>query len=223
MDQWVHTIIPFETRMVVISKVEKDKSYNLEQIYRQMSHTFDFIDETLEKILPAKAFIRDKLELDVDQDKEKEALVLYVLNKEIEKDEAIWCGNISGEKLKGDFYLSLIDQNRLQSQVKLFPYWFENGGDYKNKKLIVPQDLNGDGKELEFTFDAYGSCNGNFREIVGYSLKEQKLKRFQFYYEEGKINETIFVSDLPGPGLEYEQGFLIQNFTATPRLLEPIT
>ena len=166
----------------------------------------------LEEILPAGAFVRDKIELDINQDGQNEILVLYVLNKRIEKDETIWCGNISGEKLRGDFYLALINLNKLQSQIKLFPYWFENGGNYKNKKLILPQDLNGDGKKLEFTFDAYGTCNGNEREIVGYSLKEQKLKRFQFYYEEGKIQEKIFVSALPGPGLEYKEGFLIQKF-----------
>lgn len=164
-----------------------------------------------EKILPAEAFIRDKVELDINQDGENETLVLYVLNKKIEKDESVWCGNISGEKLKGDFYLALIDENQLQSQAKLFPYWFENGGDYKNKKLIVPQDLNGDDRKLEFTFDSYGSCNGNNREIISYSLKEQKLKRFRFY-KEGKVYEKIFVSDIPGPGLEYKERFLIQKF-----------
>ena len=165
----------------------------------------------LEKILPAEAFIRDKVELDINQDGQNETLVLYVLNEKIEKDESIWCGNISGEKLKGDFYLALIAQNQIQSQVELFPYWFENGGDYKNKKLILPQDLNGDNQKTEFTFDSYGSCNGNYREIIGYSFKEQKLKRFQFYKED-KIYEKIFVSDFSGPGLEHKEGFLTQKF-----------
>ncbi|XOB41740.1 MAG: DUF5667 domain-containing protein [Candidatus Nealsonbacteria bacterium] len=44
MEQWVHTVIPFETRMVVISKVEEDKSYNLEQVYQKMLPTFEFVE-----------------------------------------------------------------------------------------------------------------------------------------------------------------------------------
>ena len=161
----------------------------------------------LEEILPIPggAFIRDKLELDVDQDGKNEILALYVLSAKIEKDPSPWCGNLSGEKLRGDFYLALIDENKLQSQVKLIPEWFENGGESKNEKLINPRDLNGNGKELEFTFSRYAGCNGYDQQIVGYSFNDKKLKSFPFY-KDGNEGIAAFGS------FAYENGFLIQRF-----------
>lgn len=44
MDQWIHTLILFDNQVVVISKVERDKNYNIEEIYYQMLSTFKFID-----------------------------------------------------------------------------------------------------------------------------------------------------------------------------------
>ncbi|MGC9059330.1 MAG: hypothetical protein ACP5H3_02935 [Candidatus Aenigmatarchaeota archaeon] len=170
------------------------------------------VPANLEEILPGGAFIRDKLELDVDQDGKNEILALYVLNVRIERDPNHWCGNISGEKLRGDFYLALIDQNKIQSQVKLIPEWFENGGEFKNGKLINPRDLNGDGKELEFTFSRYAGCNGYDQQIVGYSFNDKKLKNFPFYRDKNE-EIAVFVSDSQKyPGLLYENGFLIRRF-----------
>jgi len=162
--------------------------------------------------VPGGAFIRDKLELDIDQDGKNEILALYVLSAKIEEDPSPWCGNISGEKLRGDFYLALIDQDKLQSQVKLIPEWFENGGKSKNEKLINPRDLNGDGKELEFTFGRYAGCNGEEQQIVGYSFNDKKLKNFPFYKDKNE-EIAVFISDSQKyPGLVYENGFLIRRF-----------
>ena len=40
--------------------------------------------------LPGNAFIRDVLEIDIENDGENEMLVLYILNKETEIDETPW-------------------------------------------------------------------------------------------------------------------------------------
>jgi len=52
MDQWVHVVMPFSEKVVIISKVEKEKGYGLEQIYNQILPTFHFLEGTVVDELP---------------------------------------------------------------------------------------------------------------------------------------------------------------------------
>lgn len=160
-----------------------------------------------DEIIREDAFIRDEARLNIDEDEEEERIVLYVLNKEIKEDTSLWCGNLSGEKMNGVFYLALIDNNKVISRIELLMESLENGGEYREKQMILPQDLNGDGKDLEFTFNTYASCNGNYVEIIGWSFKEEKLIRYQFHKED-EIFEELFISN----GLEYKEDSLIQEY-----------
>jgi hypothetical protein len=168
------------------------------------------------EIIGGDGYIRDEIEINIDEDEEKERVVLYVVNKEIEKDDTLWCGNLSGEKLKGIFYLAIIDNNEIKSKIELLMEQLENGGEYKEKNIIFPQDLNGNGKELEFIFDSYASCSGSYVEIIGWEVEKKELIRYQFYKQESsseeEVFEELFISSTAGPGIEYRDGFLIQKY-----------
>ena len=171
---------------------------------------------SVKEILGEEVFIRDQEDLDIDEDGEKETIVLYIENPEILKDEDLYCGNVSGEKLTGTFYLGLIDNNKLKFRIELLVDALENGGEFKEKKIIKPQDLNGDGKKAEFAFTTYASCNGDYVEIIGYNLKKKELERFKFYKED-QILEELFISYVTFFELVYENGYLIQEYyTVTP-------
>jgi len=171
---------------------------------------------SVEEILGDDVFIRDQEDIDIDEDGEVETIVLYVENSEVIEDEDLYCGNISGEKLIGTFYLGLIEDNKLKSKIELLIEALENGGEFGEKKIIKPQDLNGDNKETEFAFTTYASCNGDYVEIVGYNQAKKELERFKFYRED-QILEELFISYVMLFGLVYEDGHLIQEYyTVTP-------
>ena len=162
---------------------------------------------SLQEIIGQDAFVRDQVDLDIKG--QEKTLVLYVLDKEVKKDEDIWCGNKSGEKLFGRFYLALIAENKIESKIELLMDYFENGGEFRSKNIIIPQDLNGDSEELEFAFETYASCNGVYLEVIG--VREKELLRYNFYKGE-EILDELFVSAMTGPGLEYENGYLVQEY-----------
>ena len=163
------------------------------------------------KIIRQDAFIRDEIRVNIDEDDEKERVVLYVLDKEVEKDTDIWCGNVSGEQMAGKFYLALIDNDKIKSRIELLMSYLENGNDYAEKKIILAQDLNGDNEKLEFVFSTYGSCNGNYIEIISWDFEEEELVRYKFY-NKGEVSEELFISPMIGNGLEYKDNFLIQEY-----------
>ena len=171
---------------------------------------------SIEEILEEDVFVRDQEILDIDGDGEEETIVLYIEDWEILEDKDLYCGNLSGEKLLGTFYLGLIKDNKLKSKIELLIEALENGGEFGKKELIIPKDLNGDSEKGEFAFATYASCNGDYIEVVSYNSKTSELERFKFYKED-QILEELFVSYINRTGLEFENGYLIQEYyTVTP-------
>lgn len=165
----------------------------------------------LTEIIGEDYFIRDVAYLDVDKNSKEEIAVLFVKDKEILKDESIWCGNVSGEKLKGIFYLGLVKDGKIIHRIELLAEYFENGGDFSGKKLVIPQDLNGDGNKAQFVFTTYSRCNGDYVEVINYNFLDNRLERVEFYRDE-EIFEELFISYVELPGLEYKDGYLIEEY-----------
>lgn len=165
----------------------------------------------LAKVIGENYFIRDFAYLDIDKNSKEEIAVLFVKNKETLTDESIWCGNVSGEKLKGIFYLGLVKDGKIVHKIELLAEYFENGGDFSTKKLVIPQDLNGDGNKAQFVFTTYGRCNGDYVEVINYNFLENKLERIEFYRDE-EIFEELFVSYVDLSGLEYKDGYLVEEY-----------
>ena len=165
----------------------------------------------LEEIIGEEYFIRDTVYSDIDGDSEEEILVLLVKDKEIVEDEAIWCGNISGEKLKGIFYLGVIKAGKIVHRIELLTEYLENVEDFSNKKLIIPQDLNGDGNKSQFVFTTYARCSGDYVEVINYNFLAERLERVKFYRDE-EIFEELFISYVELPGLEYIDGYLVEEY-----------
>ena len=112
--------------------------------------------------------------------------------------------------------MGLIDNSKIDSKIELLTEALENGGEFGEKELIEPKDLNGDGKNTEFAFAAYASCNGDYIEVISYNTEKGELERFNFY-KDGQVFEELFVSYINRTGLEFEGGYLIQEYyTVTP-------
>ena len=58
ISQRIYTLIPFDNRVAVISKVEEDKNYNLGQVYQKMLPTFEFVE--IEKIIDWQTYKNEK-------------------------------------------------------------------------------------------------------------------------------------------------------------------
>ncbi|KPJ55106.1 hypothetical protein AMJ47_01105 [Parcubacteria bacterium DG_72] len=121
---------------------------------------------SLQDIIGPGAFIKDQISLDIDEDKDKEDIVLYVL--------------------AGRFYLAVVDQIKVKSKVELLT---------EQADVILPKDFNGDGKEFEFAFNAFDSGKGIYVEIIGWNKNTKELLRYNFYKDED-ILEELFVSSI---------------------------
>lgn len=156
---------------------------------------------SLQAIIGEESSIIGMIDIDVDGDGKKETAVLYVLNGDMKKSEGIVCDNIRGEMIEGNFYFGVADGNKLKSRIELLADSFDRQG------IVAPQDLNGDGKSLEFIFKTYAGCELDYVEVIGWSRNKEELIHYDFY-KNGEILQELPVSS----GLRYEEGLLIQEY-----------